>query len=144
MTVVFKKKLRIMHIEDDVIEAMNLARIFRKLEVGHSLRSFVNGEEALKALTGAPAERPDLILLDLHMPLMNGMEFLQAIRADEELKSISVYVLTSSDLPQDHDNATRLDVARYLVKPFTPEKYKDAIVELLTLWESTDFQSGVA
>lgn len=137
----FSKQLRIMHIEDDAVEAMNLARIFRKLGVGHDLESCSNGEEALHKLQQSTANPPDLILLDLHMPLMDGVEFLQALRSDPQLKVISVYVLTSSDLPQDHENASRYGVARYLVKPFTPEKYKETIMELLYLWEATDFSA---
>jgi CheY-like chemotaxis protein len=139
----FSKQLRIMHIEDDAIEAMNLVRIFRKLGVGHDLHFCSNGEEAMQTLQASTTIPPDLILLllDLHMPLMDGVEFLQALRSDPKLKVISVYVLTSSDLPQDHENASRYGVERYLVKPFTPEKYKETILELLQLWEKTDFSA---
>jgi CheY-like chemotaxis protein len=138
-TGIFKRELNILHVEDDAVEAMNLQRIFRKLDVRHRLHSAANGEIALAKLRDTPSLYPDIILLDLHMPLMDGLEFLQVLRSDPALRSITVYVLTSSDLPFDRERALHLDVASYLVKPFTPEKYKEVIVQLLSIWESADF-----
>ncbi len=136
---VFTKKLHILHIEDDAVEVMNLQRIFRKLEVRHELHAATNGEEALRKLRETPAWHPDLILLDLHMPRMNGHEFLHALRADENLQSIAVYVLTSSDLPQDNEKASQYKVASYVVKPGTPARYNEVIEQLLSVWETTNF-----
>ncbi len=138
--VMFKKGLRILQIEDDAVEKMSLQRIFRKLSVPHHLETAANGEEALLKLRSNQAAFPHIILLDLHMPLMNGIEFLAALRADTKLQSIAVYVMTSSDLPEDRDAAVRLRVSRYVVKPFTTEKYQEAIVDLLLHWESIEFE----
>ena len=138
---VFRKMLHILHVDDDAVEAMNLQRIFRKLDVQHQLHTASNGEEALRRLRDPFAIRPDLILLDLHMPLMDGIEFLQALRADESLRSMAVYVLTSSNLPQDCERANGYGIRTYLVKPVTPAKYNEVIGDLLQVWESTDFQA---
>lgn len=73
------------------------------------------------------------------MPLMNGIEFLVALRADAKLQGIAVYVMTSSDLPEDRAAALQLQVTRYVVKPFTTEKYQEVIVDLLLHWEATEF-----
>lgn len=135
---VFNKALRILHVDDDAVEAMNLKRVFAKMEVKHQLEVAQNGEVAMSRLKSEHGQRPHVILLDLHMPLMDGIEFLKELRADEALQSIPVYVLTSSDLAQDRESARRLGISRYLVKPFTPEKYNEVILELLLHWESLD------
>ena len=137
--VTFKKGLRILQIEDDAVEKMSLQRIFRKLSVPHQLETASNGEEALLKLRSNPTFAPHLILLDLHMPMMGGIEFLSALRSDADLQGIAVYVMTSSDLPEDRDHALRLRVSRYVVKPFNSEKYQEVIIDLLRHWEATEF-----
>ena len=73
------------------------------------------------------------------MPMMGGIEFLSALRSDADLQGIAVYVMTSSDLPEDRDHALRLRVSRYVVKPFNSEKYQEVIIDLLRHWEATEF-----
>jgi CheY-like chemotaxis protein len=139
----YSKELRILHVEDDAVESMNLVRIFRKMGVNHQLHAASNGEEALQILRQEYPQRPDLILLDWQMPLMDGGEFLAVLRADEELCDLAVYVLTSSDLPQDKALAKQYNVASYSVKPFTPDQYNEVIRQLLAKWEDTDFNPGM-
>jgi CheY-like chemotaxis protein len=134
-------ELRILHVEDDAVEAMNLQRIFRKLGVKHQLASATNGEAALLHLRENPRVLPHIILLDLHMPFMNGLEFLQALRSDANLGHIAVYVLTSSVMPQDEFHARQYNIENFLVKPFTPDKYREVIVDLLAKWEDRIFEA---
>jgi CheY-like chemotaxis protein len=135
----FTRELKILHIEDDAVETMNLRRIFRKLNVGHELLAATNGEDALSKLRESRDDMPHLVLLDLHMPLMGGLEFLEILRSDPQFVTMPVYVLTSSDLPQDKSRAAQYGVKRYVVKPFTPEKYDEVILDLLHAWEATEF-----
>ncbi|MDO9236345.1 MAG: response regulator [Aquabacterium sp.] len=83
-------------IEDDQVDTMVVRRALKELHVANRLEHVENGEEALAYLRDPARERPCLILLDLNMPVMNGIEFLQAAKADSELKRMPVVVLTTS------------------------------------------------
>ena len=87
----------ILLVEDDRVDAMTVKRALKDLNVTNLLVHTLNGEEALEYLTGEGNERPCIILLDLNMPRMNGIEFLKIIKADDELKKIPVVVLTTSE-----------------------------------------------
>jgi CheY-like chemotaxis protein len=117
------RTLNILLVEDDEVDVLNVKRALKKNDISHPLYIAGNGIEALEMLRGtdkAPAVIPPsrrLILLDLNMPRMNGIELLKAIRADPELKAIPVVVLTTSEEERDRVEANRLNVAGYLVKP---------------------------
>jgi CheY-like chemotaxis protein len=72
---------------------------------------------------------------------MSGLEFLHSIRQDPEFESMAVYVLTSSDLPQDLESARSYNVVSYVVKPFTPEKYREVIQALVASWDEQSFET---
>jgi CheY-like chemotaxis protein len=93
-----------------------------------------NGEEALKYLRDDANEKPCIILLDLNMPKMNGIEFLRIIKADENLKTIPVIVLTTSK--EDHDviDSFELSVAGYMIKPVDYKQFVEAMRTLHTYW----------
>ena len=80
-----------------------------------------------------------LILLDLNMPKMNGLEFLRALRADPALRSLSVVVLTTSDDERDRIEAYNLNVAGYILKPVTFTAFVEAIATLNTYWTINEF-----
>jgi CheY-like chemotaxis protein len=120
-------------VEDDSVDAMTVKRSFKDLKVGNELVRVTNGEEALGYLKVAD-KKPCVILLDLNMPKMNGIEFLKAVKADEILKGIPVVVLTTSKDDQDKVESFKLSVAGYIVKPVDYKKFVDAMRILDLYW----------
>jgi CheY-like chemotaxis protein len=129
------RMLNILLVEDDEVDVMNVRRAFERNNVSNPLYVAGNGLEALRMLRDGtvPAERR-LILLDLNMPKMNGIEFLQALRADPELASSSVVVLTTSNDEQDKIDAYNLNVAGYLLKPVTFSNFCERMTALNKYW----------
>lgn len=127
--------LNILLVEDDEIDVMNVRRAFEKNRVSNPLYVAGNGLEALEMLRGTevPKERR-LVLLDLNMPKMNGIEFLEALRADPDLASTSVVVLTTSNDDQDKIDAYNLNVAGYLLKPVTFSNFCERMATLDKYW----------
>ena len=127
--------LNILLVEDDEVDVMNVRRAFEKAHVSNPLYVAGNGLEALDMLRGTtiPQERR-LVLLDLNMPKMNGLEFLEALRADPVLASTSVVVLTTSNDDQDKIDAYNLNVAGYLLKPVTFSNFCERMATLDKYW----------
>lgn len=121
----------ILLIEDDLLDAMNVERELRKLKVIAPVVKAGDGKQALDLLRGtASGQRPldplpAVVLLDINMPRMNGMEFLREVRADTRLRHLNVFVMTTSDEPTDRDAMHRLGVSGYIVKPLTFERFGD-------------------
>jgi CheY-like chemotaxis protein len=112
--------VKILLVEDDAVDVMNVQRAFRKRNISVPLYLAENGLEAIRKLRGSPPEISSdglLILLDINMPAMNGLEFLQELRSDPSLKSIPTIILTTSNQAEDLTAAYQLNVAGYLVKP---------------------------
>lgn len=111
----------ILLVEDDELDVISVQRSLKKLDEEYVLHTAYNGIEALELLRGlkGPAidPLPDVILLDLNMPKMNGIEFLRALRTDEKLKDIQVFVMTTSGEEADRKAAEALGVSGYLIKP---------------------------
>lgn len=129
------RPLNILLVEDDEIDVMNVRRAFRKGEIPHALHVAGNGEEALAMLRHGPLPRERrLVLLDLNMPRMNGIEFLNALRADPDLRSTPVVVLTTSNDERDKLDAYNLNVAGYLVKPVTFQSFVELMRTLDRYW----------
>ena len=114
-------------VEDDSIDAMTVRRAFRDLKVANPLKHTVNGEDALAYLQDQANDRPCVILLDLNMPRMNGIEFLRVTKADPSLRRIPVIVLTTSSEERDVVDSFRLNVAGYIVKPVDYRKFVEAV-----------------
>ncbi len=132
------KLLNILLVDDDEVDVMNVQRAFKKNHIVNPLYVAHNGLEALDLLRGngqeaIPKERR-LILLDLNMPKMNGLEFLREIREDPELRNLTVIVLTTSDDERDKVEAYNLNVAGYIVKPVTFLSFVEAIAALNKYW----------
>jgi CheY-like chemotaxis protein len=127
--------LNILLVEDDDVDVMNVRRAFQRAHVSNPLHVAGNGIEALEMLRGdgIPSERR-LVLLDLNMPRMNGIEFLRAIRADADLRSLPVVVLTTSNDERDKVDAYNLNVAGYLLKPVTFTDFVDLMAALNKYW----------
>ena len=130
-----EKSLNILLVEDDEVDVMNVTRAFERNKIANPLFVAGDGIEALALLRSGkiPRERR-LILLDLNMPRMNGIEFLRALRADEDLQLTPVVVLTTSDDERDKINAYNLNVAGYLLKPVTFVNFVEAMAALNKYW----------
>jgi CheY-like chemotaxis protein len=117
-------------VEDDFLDIMSVQRTFKKAGVHHNLIVAKNGVEALEMLRGEGTEKIDpkplVILLDINMPKMNGIEFLQAIRNDSQFRDIEVFMTTTSEEEQDQEAARRLNVRGYIVKPLSFESFEKA------------------
>lgn len=112
----------ILLIEDDEVDIQSVKRELAKLEVSFDLAIAKNGMEALDKLYGKGGQeklepKPNLILLDINMPKMNGIDFLKKIRADENLKHITVFILTTAYTSRDKMATQGLNVTGYIVKP---------------------------
>ena len=124
----------ILLVEDDAVDAMTVKRALEDLKVTNGLPHVANGEEALEYLRGQGNQKPCIILLDLNMPKMNGIEFLKIVKVDEELKKIPVVVLTTSGEEQDKIESFKLSVAGYIVKPTDYKKFVEAVRTLELYW----------
>jgi len=121
-------------VEDDREDAMTVGLALKDLKVTNGLIHTVNGEEALEYLRSKDSKMPCIILLDLNMPKMNGIEFLKIAKADEGLKKIPVVVLTTSKDEQDVIESFKLSVAGYIVKPADYKKFVEAVRALELYW----------
>ncbi|HEX9985607.1 MAG TPA: response regulator [Thermoanaerobaculia bacterium] len=130
-----QKILNILLVEDDEVDVMNVKRAFAKGNITNPLFVAGNGIEALERLRGdeIPKSRR-LVLLDLNMPRMNGIEFLRELRADPELTLTPVVVLTTSDAERDKVEAYNLHVAGYLLKPVTFASFCETMASLNKYW----------
>lgn len=126
--------MNILFIEDDVIETMKLQRTIAKLQLEHNIREAKNGEEALKFLRGGTT-LPDIILLDLNMPRMNGLEFLKILKEDDRMKYLPTIILTTSENQADLLEAYRIGIAGYIIKPLKPEDYQVKLRKVLEYWD---------
>ena len=124
----------ILLIEDDSVDAMTVRRAFKELHVANPLKHVENGEEALAYLSDPGNERPCLILLDLNMPVMNGIEFLQAAKTAAELKRIPVVALTTSDEQEDKVESFELGVAGYMRKPVEYQQFVEIMRTIDAYW----------
>lgn len=130
------KTLNILLVEDDEIDVMNVQRAFAKNNIVNPLFYAKNGIEAFAMLRGTELPpRNRLVLLDLNMPKMNGIEFLTQLRADPALASTSVVVLTTSNEARDRFDAYKLNVAGYLTKPVTFSSFVDLMAALNKYWK---------
>jgi CheY-like chemotaxis protein len=121
-------------VEDDEVDAMNVQRAFRGSETVTVVRAG-DGVDALEMLrTGNLSRDRLLIVLDLHMPRMNGIEFLREVRGDPDLRRLPVVMLTTSDDEQDVLDAYDLNVAGYLIKPATREQLFQSMKLIEAYW----------
>jgi CheY-like chemotaxis protein len=132
--------INILLVEDDEVDVMNVRRAFKKGHITNPLYVAGNGIQALEMLRGKNGQPPTvpterrLILLDLNMPKMDGIEFLNELRADPELKQTPVVVLTTSNEDCDRVNAYELNVAGYLLKPVTFATFVETMSALNKYW----------
>ena len=140
-----EKVLNILLVEDDEVDVMNVKRAFKKGNISNPLYIAKNGLEALALLREESNSAPSipayrrLILLDLNMPKMNGLEFLEVLRSDPDLKTIPVVVLTTSDEDRDRVEAYNYNVAGYILKPVNFSKFKETMITFNHYWTLCEF-----
>ena len=130
----------ILLIEDDRVDIMTVQRALEKNQIKNPLRVARTALEALSMLRGDDGTEkilppPALILLDLNLPKMSGIEFLRELRSDAELKDLRIIVLTSSNEAADRTAAFTYDVDDYIVKPHSFDEFTRAMATILALWD---------
>lgn len=128
------EKEPILLVEDDRVDAMTVKRALKELKVTNPLHIVGNGEEALAFLRDSANPKPGIILLDLNMPKMNGIEFLKIAKQDEGLKRIPVIVLTTSEEERDRTASFNLSVAGYMLKPVDYHQFVDVLRAINVYW----------
>jgi CheY-like chemotaxis protein len=115
------KVVNILLVEDDQLDILDIKRTMEKMNILHRMEIARNGEEALAYLEGEIHQKhqapPDVVLLDINMPKMNGLEFLSTIRKNDHWKDLKVFIVTTSEEKIDKEAATALGVSGYIVKP---------------------------
>jgi len=128
----------ILLLEDEPADAHLVRVSLKEARVHCQLHHLLDGREGLDFLQRKPpfesAPRPDLILLDLNMPRMNGHEFLAAVKADENFRDIPVVVLTTSEVERDVEASFKHGAAGYITKPVDMQQFTAAISQLSDYW----------
>jgi CheY-like chemotaxis protein len=117
----------ILLVEDDQMDVMNVQRELRRQNINVPLILARNGRDALKMLRGEGDEpkiaKPNVVMLDINMPRMNGLELLEVLRSDPEFVNLNVFIMTTSDLESDRLKAQQLAVSGYIIKPLSFDKF---------------------
>jgi CheY-like chemotaxis protein len=133
----------LLHVEDDDLCIMGLVRAFKTAKIANPISFAHDGIDALEMLRGANGRerlpRPYVILLDLRMPRMGGVEFLEELRRDEDLKKSIVFIMSTSDLEADKVKAYNLGVAGYILKTNPANAFVETTALLATYWRVNEF-----
>lgn len=134
-----KNVLKLLLVEDEVADADLFRDMLSELTYPTKVQHVENGAEALKYLRREPpfekATRPDLVVLDLNMPVMNGYEFLSAVKSAPDLRSIPVMILTTSDNPEDIARCYDGFASGYVLKPGNLREYTQVLEVLHAYWQ---------
>lgn len=134
-----EKFLKVLLVEDNLIEIMKMKRTISLLKLKHIIYEAKNGEEALNFLEGKD-NIPDIILLDLNMPKISGIEFLKIIKANDDLKHIPTIILTTSNNQKDLLQCYRTGMSGYVLKPLKYEDYVKKIEAVLAYWSINELR----
>ena len=132
------KKLKILLIEDDLIERMKFTKVVSN-STNHSIVEAGNGEDAVKILEDKAL--PDLIVLDLNMPKVNGIEFLKILKNNSKLQYIPIIVMSTSNYHNDIRRCYEIGASGYMIKPLRYEEYKEKITALINYWTNNELIS---
>lgn len=124
----------ILLVEDDRVDYMTIRRALKEIHVVNEVVHMENGEQGLNYLRDPGKPKPCIILLDLNMPVMNGIEFLSVVKNDPDLKRFPIVVLTTSEEEEDKVNCFNLGVAGYIVKPVDYRHFVDVMRSLDLYW----------
>ncbi|MGF6267268.1 CheY-like chemotaxis protein [Paraburkholderia youngii] len=128
----------ILVVEDDDVDVMTIRRALKEIHVVNPVIREENGERAIQYLRNSESEMPCIILLDLNMPVMNGIEFLQVVKSDPYLKRIPVVVLTTSEEQQDKVNSFNFSVAGYMAKPVDYRRFVEVMRSIDLYWSLSE------
>jgi CheY-like chemotaxis protein len=130
-----ERVINILLIDDDEVDVMTVKRAFARANISNPIYVATNGVEGLEMLRkdAIPARRR-LVLLDINMPKMNGIEFLRELRSDPELQHVTVVALTTSNADRDRVEAYKLNVAGYLLKPVTFQQFAEVMATINKYW----------
>ncbi len=138
-----KDQIHILIVEDDDVDLQAIMRAFKKAEISHPVYHAFNGIEALEMLRGTNGRiklpKPNLLLLDINMPMMNGIELLKEIRRDDDLLQTMVFILTTSKRDEDRIAAYNLNVAGYILKENLDKDLLKLINFLDLYWSLVEF-----
>lgn len=129
-----KSEVTLLLVEDDDVDAMAVERSFSKCHIGNPLIRATDGLDALHKLRNGEIPRPFVVLLDLQMPRMNGLEFLEIVRSDSKLEDLVIFVLTTSKAEEDMTAAYRNHIAGYFVKEESGRGFLNVIQLLDDYW----------
>lgn len=129
-----KNNRPVLLVEDDKIDAMTIERAMRDLKIVNTLIHVCNGLEALDYLKNSTDEKPCIILLDLNMPKMNGIELLKILKNNDEYKKLPVVILTTSNAEKDKTESFNLSVAGYMLKPVDYKQFVEVIKDINLYW----------
>jgi CheY-like chemotaxis protein len=140
------KTVQLLHVEDDDICIMGMARAFKLAKLANPVSFAHDGIDALEMLRGSADRqrlpRPYLILLDLNMPRMGGVEFLEELRKDDDLKKSIVFVMSTSSADEDLVRSYNLGAAGYILKSNPAGAFLEATALLDTYWRVVEFPAG--
>jgi len=131
---IMKSDSPILLVEDDKIDALTVKMALKEIKVINDLIHVSNGLEALTYLNDKTQKRPCIILLDLNMPKMNGIEFLEQRIKNNDLTTIPVIVLSTSKADSDKLATFKLNIAGYMIKPVDYKKFVEVMRAINVYW----------
>ena len=127
----------ILYLEDDTIDAIRFSAVLKNLNFKEDIVIQADGKDGIEWLSSHQTSLPKIIVLDLNMPKMGGIEFLNLIKKEESFKKIPVIVLTSSDDKLDIEDSFKNQVAGYMIKPATNKGYEEVIHLIKAYWDNS-------
>jgi CheY-like chemotaxis protein len=129
-------------VEDDSVDAIMVKRALEILKVTNPLVNYSDGEEALNYLRDPNNKKPGIILLDLNMPKMDGLEFLKVIKANDDFRKIPIIALTTSDDERDITESFKHGIAGYMVKALDNKTFVETIRIIDRYWTLSELPNG--
>jgi CheY-like chemotaxis protein len=137
-----KHDLNVLLVEDDDIDFMSIVRSFKKRKILNKITRAIDGVHALELLREETITKPFIVLLDLQMPRMSGLEFLDTIRNDDMLNDMVIFVLTTSDNEQDIVRSYKKHIAGYFLKDRVSDQFLDVVDVLDGYWRILQLPKG--
>ena len=134
--------LNVLLVEDDDIDFMSIVRSFKKRKILNKITRAIDGVHALELLREETIAKPFIVLLDLQMPRMSGLEFLDTIRNDDMLNDMVIFVLTTSDNEQDIVKSYKKHIAGYFLKDRVSDQFLDVVDVLDGYWRILQLPNG--
>ncbi|MEM6343571.1 MAG: response regulator [Bacteroidota bacterium] len=128
----------ILLVDDDKVDVMTVKRAVKKLNILNPIQVAANGEEAISYLSDPQQAMPGLILLDINMPRMNGIEFLKVREKNKSYKQIPVIMLTSSREDQDRLESFQHSIAGYMIKPVNFPQFLNMMETIKGYWSISE------